>query len=104
MYDMCASDRVLLIFIATRTRVCWTAQGIARVEREGYDILKVNGQGWADSIHARTLTQNRTSHMQELGADPLRQVLTAGGGSKNPTWTRMRERILGVRRRMDLQP
>ena len=25
-------------------------------------------------------------------------MLTAGGGSKNPMWTRMRERILGVSR------
>lgn len=57
----------------SRTEYLWgILQGIARVEKEGYDILK------------------------ELGADPLVEVLTAGGGSNNPTWTKMRERILGV--------
>jgi hypothetical protein len=48
-------------------------QGIARVEAEGYGVLR------------------------ELGATPLREVLTAGGGAVNPTWTRMRERMLQVR-------
>ena len=32
----------------------------------------------------------------ELGASPLARVLTSGGGSQNPTWTAMRERMLGV--------
>lgn len=47
-------------------------QGIAKVEREAYAALK------------------------ELGATPVKQVLTAGGGAKNPVWTRMRQRLLGV--------
>ena len=49
-------------------------QGIARVERDGYAILK------------------------GLGATSLEEVITAGGGARNPTWTKMRERILGVSR------
>jgi D-ribulokinase len=47
-------------------------QGIAEVERAGYKAL------------------------QELGASPVREVLTAGGGSKNDMWTKMRQRMLGV--------
>ena len=46
--------------------------GIARVEAEGYDALA------------------------ELGASPLARVLTSGGGSNNPQWTAMRQRMLGV--------
>ena len=46
--------------------------GIARVEAEGYAALA------------------------ELGASPLARVLTSGGGAQNPTWTQMRERMLGV--------
>lgn len=34
--------------------------------------------------------------LADMGASPLTEVLTAGGGSKNPTWTAMRERLLGV--------
>ena len=34
--------------------------------------------------------------LQELGADPLKIVYTAGGGAKNLTWQRIRERLLGV--------
>jgi len=47
-------------------------EGIARVEKEGYNVLS------------------------ELGADDLVEVRTAGGGAKNDVWTRMRGRILGV--------
>mmetsp|Transcript_28502 Transcript_28502/g.58276 ORF Transcript_28502/g.58276 Transcript_28502/m.58276 type:complete len:139 (+) Transcript_28502:70-486(+) len=46
--------------------------GIARVEAEGYACLGT------------------------MGASPLTQVLTAGGGSVNGVWTQMRERRLGV--------
>lgn len=45
---------------------------IARIEKEGFDAL------------------------MELGATPVTEVLTAGGGSKNPTWTKIRSRILGL--------
>lgn len=47
-------------------------QGLARIEAAGY--AKLAG----------------------LGATPLRAVITAGGGAKNPVWTILRERLLGV--------
>ena len=34
--------------------------------------------------------------LAELGASPLRRVETAGGGARNPAWTRIRARLLGV--------
>lgn len=34
--------------------------------------------------------------LEELGAPPPRRVLTTGGGAKNPEWTLIRERLLGV--------
>lgn len=46
--------------------------GLSNVEAEGYAILK------------------------ELGASELSRVLTCGGGSENPTWTKLRQRLLGV--------
>lgn len=46
--------------------------GISKVESEGYAILA------------------------ELGASKLERVMTSGGGSQNPTWIRMRQRMLGV--------
>lgn len=47
-------------------------EGIARIEALGYQKL------------------------QALGATPLTQVYTAGGGAKNPIWQIIRERYLGV--------
>ncbi|MBW4625749.1 MAG: FGGY-family carbohydrate kinase [Brasilonema octagenarum HA4186-MV1] len=47
-------------------------ESIARIEARGYELL------------------------QELGAERLTQVYTAGGGAVNPTWTAIRERILQV--------
>lgn len=47
-------------------------ESIARIEGEAYDALR------------------------DLGCSPLRRVCTAGGGSKNAAWTRIRERVLGV--------
>ncbi|NEP56994.1 MAG: FGGY-family carbohydrate kinase [Symploca sp. SIO2G7] len=47
-------------------------EGIARIEARGYQLL------------------------QQLGATPLTQVYTAGGGAKNPAWTAIRERHLQV--------
>lgn len=35
--------------------------------------------------------------LEALGASPLREVLTAGGGARNEVWTAMRARRLGVR-------
>lgn len=45
-------------------------EGIARIEAMGYQQL------------------------QTLGSSPLRQVITAGGGAKNPQWTAIRQRYL----------
>jgi len=47
-------------------------ESLARIEAKGYALLA------------------------ELGATPVSQVETAGGGAKNPTWTRIRQRLLGV--------
>jgi len=47
-------------------------EGIARIEARGYALLA------------------------ELGAAPVTQVLTAGGGAKNTAWTSIRQRLLGV--------
>lgn len=44
----------------------------SRVEKEGYATL------------------------ESLGATKLARVDTAGGGAVNPTWTKMRQRLLGV--------
>ena len=34
--------------------------------------------------------------LQELGAPPLQQVITVGGGARNPQWRALRQRALGV--------
>ncbi|MGY6548954.1 MAG: FGGY-family carbohydrate kinase [Roseinatronobacter sp.] len=47
-------------------------EGIARIERRAYAL------------------------MAEMGAGYPQQVLTAGGGALNPTWTAIRARVLGV--------
>jgi xylulokinase len=47
-------------------------EGIAQIEAQGYQLL------------------------QQLGATPLTQVYTAGGGAKNPVWTAIRQRYLNV--------
>ena len=47
-------------------------QGLARIEAAGY------------------------ARLAELGAPPLRRVVTNGGGAKNAVWERIRERALGV--------
>ena len=47
-------------------------ESIARIEEKGYELLK------------------------QLGATPLTCVYTAGGGAKNATWTKIRERYLQV--------
>lgn len=47
-------------------------ESLARIEARGYGLLA------------------------ELGATPVGRVETAGGGAKNPAWTRIRARLLGV--------
>jgi sugar (pentulose or hexulose) kinase len=34
--------------------------------------------------------------LQQLGATPVKRILTAGGGVQNLTWQTMRERLMGV--------
>lgn len=36
------------------------------------------------------------ARLTKLGATPLKSVATCGGGAKNPAWTKIRERLLGV--------
>ena len=47
-------------------------QGLSRIEAAGYTKLT------------------------ELGASPLKSVITTGGGAKNKVWRKIRERLLGV--------
>jgi D-ribulokinase len=47
-------------------------EGIAKIEARGYELLA------------------------ELGATPLTAIYTTGGGAKNPTWTKIRQRYLPV--------
>ncbi|MEK6662566.1 MAG: FGGY-family carbohydrate kinase [Pseudomonadota bacterium] len=47
-------------------------EGIARIESQGYALLA------------------------QLGATPVKRVLSAGGGAKNEAWSKLRERLLGV--------
>jgi D-ribulokinase len=47
-------------------------EAMARIEAQGYALL------------------------QQLGATPLTQVKTAGGGAQNPAWTALRQQQLGV--------
>lgn len=47
-------------------------EGIARIEQTGYDRLR------------------------ELGAPRQTRILSIGGGAKNPTWTAIRSRVLGL--------
>jgi D-ribulokinase len=46
--------------------------GMARIEAQGYQLL------------------------QELGADRLTNIYTAGGGAQNPTWQTIRQKLIGV--------
>ncbi|MBD2257795.1 FGGY family carbohydrate kinase [Pseudanabaena sp. FACHB-2040] len=45
-------------------------ESMARIEHQGYRLL------------------------EDLGASPVQQVYTAGGGAQNPTWTAIRQRLL----------
>jgi len=47
-------------------------QGLTRIEAAGY------------------------ARLAELGATPLKSVITCGGGARNPAWLAMRQRLLGV--------
>ncbi|XP_059305711.1 D-ribulose kinase isoform X2 [Lycium ferocissimum] len=47
-------------------------ESIARIEAKGYNLLK------------------------DLGATPVEEVITSGGGSQNEKWIKIRERVLGL--------
>lgn len=47
-------------------------EGITRIEQEGWQRLR------------------------DLGAPPIRRVITLGGGARNPRWRQLRERMLGL--------
>lgn len=64
---------VIFFFSLSRTHSVGILQAIALVERKGYDALV------------------------ELGATKPTEIFTAGGGSKNNMWMRMRERLIGVK-------
>lgn len=52
-------------------------------------------QGMLESM-ART--EGRAYRLLErLGADPVEEVYTCGGGAKNPVWTKLREKCIGSR-------
>ncbi|PZO45119.1 MAG: carbohydrate kinase [Pseudanabaena frigida] len=54
-------------------------ESMARIEARGYELL------------------------QELGASPIKQIYTAGGGAKNQIWTKIRDRYLRVPMQDSLQ-
>lgn len=45
-------------------------------------ITRIEQQGW--------------QRLRELGAPPIRRVITLGGGARNPRWRQLRERMLGL--------
>jgi sugar (pentulose or hexulose) kinase len=57
----------------------------------------------SDALYLQALLEGLTAlevagwqRLRELGMAPLRQVISLGGGARNPQWRRMRERALGV--------
>jgi sugar (pentulose or hexulose) kinase len=54
-------------------------ESMARIESQGYQLL------------------------QELGASPIQQIYTAGGGAKNQVWTKIRDRYLRIPMQASLQ-
>lgn len=51
-------------------------------------------QGMLEAMAATEAAAYR--RLAELGATPVTEVLTAGGGANNPVWTELRQRALGV--------
>lgn len=48
-------------------------------------------------LEAMSRTEARAYDLlAELGATPVREVLTCGGGAANPAWTKLREMLIGV--------
>jgi D-ribulokinase len=85
-------DYYPLIRIGERFPVC-DAQLAPRLEpRPGSNVEFLHGllQGLA------CIETAGYARLAELGAPPLKCVVTNGGGAKNPAWRTMRERLLGV--------
>lgn len=47
-------------------------------------------------ILLRVLQAKAYNLLKELGSTPVEQVFTAGGGSKNEKWIKIRERVMGL--------
>jgi sugar (pentulose or hexulose) kinase len=54
-------------------------ESMARIEAQGYKLL------------------------QELGASPIQQIYTAGGGAQNQVWTKIRDRYLQIPMQKSIQ-
>jgi sugar (pentulose or hexulose) kinase len=57
----------------------------------------------SDALYLQALLEGLTAietrgwqRLRQLGAPPLRQVITLGGGARNPHWRQLRQRALGV--------
>ena len=57
----------------------------------------------SDALYLQGLLEGLTAleaagwrRLQDLGAPPLRRVITLGGGARNPQWRLLRQRALGV--------
>ena len=57
----------------------------------------------SDALYLQALLEGLTAieargwrRLRQLGAPPLRQVITLGGGAHNPQWRQLRQRALGV--------
>lgn len=49
-------------------------------------------------LESMAKTESRAYRLLErLGADPVKEVHTCGGGAKNPVWTQLREKFIGSR-------
>lgn len=48
-------------------------------------------------LEAMAKTEARAYRLlEDLGATPVKEVLTCGGGAKNPVWTKLRQSLIGV--------
>jgi sugar (pentulose or hexulose) kinase len=57
----------------------------------------------SDALYLQALLEGLTAielagwrRLAELGAPPVRRILTIGGGARNPQWRRLRQRALGI--------
>jgi sugar (pentulose or hexulose) kinase len=57
----------------------------------------------SDALYLQALLEGLTAievagwrRLEELGAPPVRRILTIGGGAHNPQWRSLRQRALGI--------